>query len=180
MKAVLQDGKVTGFVSDSMGAANVMQRTPGWALGSWNWPLFGYSIAVLLAMLLLWPVQAIVRGVHGERFPLSGRRALLYRLSRVSAVVQLAGYLAWTYVLTQGLNVYHIDDTLDGPMRVGQVLCFLGIAGAVIQVWSMVAAWTGRPSSWWAKLSTLLVAVAGLAFAWFAFTQHLLGPSTLF
>jgi hypothetical protein len=98
----------------------------------------------------------------------------------VAAIVQLAAFGAWAYVLTQGLNVYHIDDTLDGAIRTGQILCLLGVVGAGLQVWSMAAAWTSRPSSWWARLSTLLVAVAGLAFAWFAVTQHLLGPSTLF
>jgi hypothetical protein len=131
-------------------------------------------------MLLLWPVQAIVRRAHGRSFPLSGRRALLYRLSRVSAIVQLLGFAAYAYLVTQGVNVYHIDDSLDGALRTAQLICLLGVVGAAIQLWAMVAAWTTQPTSWWAKLSTLLVAVAGVAFAWLAFTQHLLGPSTLF
>lgn len=180
LKAIVKDGKVTGYVTDSMRAANVMQRVPGWALASWNGPLLAYCIAVLLVMLVLWPVQAIVRRAHGESFPLSGRRAMLYRLSRASAIVQLAGLAAYGVILSGGLNVYHLDDTLNGSIRLGQLLCLLGVIGAVIQVWSMAAAWTARPSSWWAKLSTLLVAIAGLAFVWFVFTQHLLGPSTQF
>jgi hypothetical protein len=163
-----------------MRAVNVMQRVPFWADAGWNLPLLGATVAVLLAMLLLWPIQAIVRWRHQAAFPHAGRRAMLYRLTRVSAVVQLLAFGVWAQVLTSAINVYHIDVTIDPLLRTAQAITFLGVVGTVIELWNLVAAWTTRPSGWWTKLSTLLVALAGLAFAWFAVTQHLLGPGTLF
>ena len=41
-------------------------------------------------MLVLWPVQALVRRRYGKTFPLAGRDAMLYRAVRLAAIADLA------------------------------------------------------------------------------------------
>ena len=50
----------------------------------------------------------------------------------------------------------------------------------MIELANAAIAWRTAPSSWWAKASTVLVAAAGLGFAWFVLSLKLVTASTLF
>jgi len=179
LAALVKDGKVVHFGEDDDGAIIVSQPVPGWADSSWNMPLLGAMVAVLLATVLLWPIQAIVRWRHGERFALSGRTAMLYRLVRVTALIDLivlGGFLMIVQsVSSGGLGVF--DDPLDIWLRLLQLLCVLGVIGAGLAVWNAVRVWGERGRSWWARTSVTLIAAACLAFVWFVITLQLVTPS---
>jgi CubicO group peptidase (beta-lactamase class C family) len=174
LAAVVKDGKVVNFTSDDLPPVLQFQPVPGWAQASWSLPLLGAAVGVLLLTLLLWPLQVLVRRRYGQRFELVGRRAMLYRLTRLAAFVQLAGlgaYLAFVALLTGGLA--NADSPTDPVLILAQGLCVLGVLGVAVMAWNAVAVWTSPGRSWWARLSSALILLAGAAFAWFVFTLHL-------
>jgi hypothetical protein len=144
---------------------------------SWNLPLLIGMCGVLAAAFLLWPIQALVRRRHGRKFPLSGRTALLYRAVRVTALIDLVA-LGGFVIIAQaaGTNLAIFDDPLDIWLRVLQLLCLLGVVGAGLAVWNAVRVWTEGGRSWWAKTSVSAIALALVAFVWFAVSLQLISP----
>lgn len=178
LAAVVKDGKVVQFGADDLAAIMVFQPTPFAASSSWNLPLMMGMVAVLLATLLLWPVQILVRRRYGQSFSLAGRDALLYRAVRVTALIDLVvlgGFFAIAQATSSNLSLF--DDPLDIWLRVLQLLCVLGIVGAGLAVWNAVRVWTQGGRSWWAKVSVTVVTLALLAFVWFVFSLQLITPS---
>jgi CubicO group peptidase (beta-lactamase class C family) len=178
LAALVKDGKVVHFAMDDLGAIMVFQPVPGWASAGWNLPLLMAMIAVLLATVVLWPIQVLVRRSHGERFPLSGRTATLYRAVRVTALIDLlalGGFLTIASSLQGNLAMF--DDGLDIWLRVLQLLCLIGVIGAGLAVWNAVRVWGERGRSWWAKVSVTVIAAACLAFVWFVITLQLITPA---
>jgi hypothetical protein len=133
---------------------------------------------MLIGALVLWPLQIFTRWRYGQSFPLSGRRATTYRLARVGAILQVAGFGAY-FVLFQALlgGSLNADPSLTPLLVLCKTLCALGLIGTLLEAWNTITVWTTPPSSWWAKASSLLILVAGLGFAWFALSLHLASPS---
>jgi CubicO group peptidase (beta-lactamase class C family) len=178
MAARVEGGKIVYFGMANHAAFMVEQPVPGWASQSWNIPLFFFTLAVLLGCVLLWPVQAIVRWRHGERFPLKGRTAMLYRAVRIGALfdlLALAGFVKIATSIQGDLGIF--SDGLDPWLRLLQLFCLIGFAGAVLSVWNAVRVWTEPGRSWWAKLSVTLIMLALAAFVWFALSLQLVSLS---
>jgi CubicO group peptidase (beta-lactamase class C family) len=178
LAAVVQDGKVQSLNEDDLGAIWVDQPVPFAANGGWNVPLLIGMCAVFALMLLLWPVQALARRHYGQRFPLAGRDATLYRAVRLAAIADLAalgGYVAVAQAASVKLGLF--DDALDPWLRLLQLLCLLGVVGAVMGVWNAVRVWRDGSRSWWAKTSVTATALALLAFVWFVISLQLVTPS---
>jgi len=171
LAAVVKDGKVIQFGEDDLAAIMVFQPVPFAANSSWNLPLLLAMVAVLFTTLILWPIQAMVRRRYGQTFPLSGTTAMLYRAVRVAAFADLVA-LAGFFVIVQSANsnIAVFDDPLDLWLRVLQLLCLLGVAGAGLAVWNALRVWTEAGRSWWAKTSVTVVTAALLAFVWFVVT----------
>jgi hypothetical protein len=117
-------------------------------------------------------VQALVRRRYGAAFPLQGRAALLYRAARIGAAVQIAALLAWGFLFANLSNATS-DGSLDGVMRVAQILCALGVLGTIVMLLNAVVAWVDAGRSWSGRIFATLLAVAGVAFAWFVITLQL-------
>ncbi|WP_372783190.1 serine hydrolase domain-containing protein [Phenylobacterium sp.] len=177
LAAVVKDGKVTGFGEDDLAAIMVFQPVPFAASSAWNVPLLIGMCGVLLAMLALWPVQALVRRRYGQSFPLSGRTAMLYRAVRVAGLLDLlalAGYVGIAQAAST--KIYLFDDALDIWLRLLQLVCLLGVIGAGLSVWNAVRVWTEAGRSWWAKTSVTGIMLALLAFVWFVVSLQLVSP----
>jgi len=134
--------------------------------------------AILALMILLWPVQALVRRRYGQAFPLAGRDAMLYRAVRLAAICDLAA-LAGYVVIAQSANtnIGIFDDPLDPWLRVLQVLCLLGVVGAALGIWNTVRVWGASGRSWWAKTSVTITTLALIAFVWFVVSLQLVTAS---
>jgi hypothetical protein len=135
-------------------------------------------VGVFLAMLVLWPIQALVRRRYGQRFPLAGRDALLYRTARITALIDLVVLVSFLLIVqSAGTNISVFDDSLDIWLRLLQLLCLLGIVGAGLSVWNAVRVWTDAGRSWWAKTSVTATMVALLAFVWFVVSLQFITAS---
>jgi CubicO group peptidase (beta-lactamase class C family) len=178
LKAVLKDGKVAHFTYDELPAIEVFQPVPAAYNASLNSLAFALAFAILLMTVVLWPISILVRRRYGQRFTLSGRPALLYRLVRVSALVDLITAAGWLTALTMvGSNLGLLDDPLDGWLRLLQLGSLLGVVGAGVALFNLVVVWGDRARSWWAKTSSVLIALACLIMVWFVFLLHMLSPS---
>jgi hypothetical protein len=152
----------------------VLQPVPPWAQSSWNLPALGASLAVLVLMVLLWPVQALVRRRYGQKFALVGARATLYRLTRFTALAQIAGLVAYAVLISLFISgKVAADDSLDPLLIAAQVLCIVGALGALIMAANAVVVWSSPGRSWWARLSSTLILLAGVYYAWFVVVWRL-------
>jgi hypothetical protein len=133
---------------------------------------------VLALMVALWPVQVLVRRRYGQRFALAGRPAWLYRGVRVAAIVDLVALGGFvTIAQSANTNLGIFDDPLDLWLRLLQLLCLLGVAGAALAVWNAVEVYRDGARSWWAKTSATIIALALLSFVWFVVSLQLVTPS---
>ena len=139
------------------------------------------SLAVLTIAAVLWPVTALVRRHYRATFRLRGLSALLYRLVRLAAVVDVLLALGWmTLLAAMGKSITLLNDPLDPWLRTLQVLGVLGLLGAVVGVLNLVQVFRGGGRSWWSKLTALALAFATVSAAWLIVGQHLITASLEF
>ncbi|MDP2915616.1 MAG: serine hydrolase domain-containing protein [Candidatus Aminicenantes bacterium] len=178
LAAVVKDGKVVNFTSDELPPVMVLQPVPGRASAAWNMPLLYAMVVVLMLAVLLWPVTALVRRHYGRPLPLAGWEAVLYRLTRVVALIDLLALLTYVLIISLFSNGTLTADVAADPfIRVAQGLCLLGVIGAVLALWNAFLAWTRKGRSRWAKISATVIALACVAFVWFVITLRLVTAS---
>jgi CubicO group peptidase (beta-lactamase class C family) len=178
LAAVVKNGKVVNFTNNDEPPVFVDQPVPFSAQASWNVPAIEASVAILLLCVVLWPVQALVRRRYGQTFMLTGMSAWLYRGTRVVALIELVALALYAAVFSTLMKSNALaDDPLDGMIRLAQVFCVLGVLGVLVTAWNAVVVW-GRPGrSWWARLSSLLIFLATVDFAWIVLSLKLVTPS---
>ncbi len=178
LAAAVKDGKVASFAEDDLGAIFIFQPTPFAFNSSWTLPLLVGMCVVLAGMLVLWPIQILVRRRYGREFPLSGTTAMLYRAVRIAALADLVALGGFVQIAqAAGSNIGLFDNPLDIWLRLLQLLCLVGVVGAGLAVWNMVRVWGEAGRSWWAKASVTITAAALLAFVWFVVTLQFITPS---
>jgi CubicO group peptidase (beta-lactamase class C family) len=178
LAAVVKDGKVVQFGEDDLAAIEVFQPVPFASDAGWNLPLMFGMVGVFLAMLALWPIQALVRRRYAQPFPLTGRDAMLYRAARITALIDLVVLVSFVMIVqSANTNISVFDDSLDIWLRLLQLLCLLGIVGAALSVWNAIRVWTGAGRSWWAKTSVTVTTLALLAFVWFVVSLQFITAS---
>ena len=64
------------------------------------------------------------------------------------------------------------DPSLTPLLITCKAICILGLAGLLLEAWNTLTVW-GGPSSWWGKLSSVLILLGGVGFAWFALSLNL-------
>jgi CubicO group peptidase (beta-lactamase class C family) len=181
MAAAVKNGKVTFLATDDIPPAIVLMPAPAAVNGGWAMPLLFGALGVLGLCVVLWPISTIVRWRTGGSFKLSGREAMLHRLVRAAAIVDLIVVVGWLMLFsTLGSNIAMLDDPIDPWLHLMQFLSLLGLAGAAIGLWNLVTVWTDGSRSWWGKLSSLFLALALVAGAYFILVLHLLGPTVSF
>lgn len=173
--AEVKDGKVINLATDVLPPVMVLQPVPGWMSAAWNLPLFYVMIGILLLTVILWPVVALVRKHFQKPFPFSGSDARLYRLTRVAAILDLLGLLAYALLLSmlQSDRLFP-DASADLMIRIAQIICLLGVIGTIVILWNAARAWKGKGRSRWNKISSTVIALAGLAFVWFVIILKLI------
>jgi CubicO group peptidase (beta-lactamase class C family) len=178
MAAVVKNGKVVNFANNDEPPVLVDQPVPLWAQASWNVRAIEASVAILVLCVLLWPTQALVRRRYGQSFALTGRGAWLYRGTRLVALVDLIGLVLYAIIFSLFMKAATAaDDPMDGLIRVAQIFCALGVLGVIVTAWNLVTVWTRPGRSWWASVSSLLLFLATLDFAWIVFSLQLVAPS---
>ncbi|HEY3812760.1 MAG TPA: serine hydrolase domain-containing protein [Caulobacteraceae bacterium] len=169
MAARFVDGRLIGFTSDDEPPVLLFQPAPSWANPL---PLF-LSLGYIVMFVLLWPITAWARARYGQRFALEGTPAKTYRFVRIAAIVDVVIVVLWGLVVA-GLS----GGGNDAILLTAGLAGFLSIVAAAIGLWNLLVVWRDGGRSWFAKVSSLLIALALIVFAWVLFTLHLMGWST--
>ena len=172
MAATVEHGRVISFRQEDDPAVEMQIAVPASIDGRWMMPLLLASLALLILCVALWPISAMARWRYGHRFELKGRAAMAYRLVRVAAIVTLALVASWMMLL--GHDFGGFDTPLDKWLRLLQLIAVLAIAGAGVGLWNLATVWRDSARSWFAKLSSALIATALLFGVWCIFDLHLI------
>jgi hypothetical protein len=140
---------------------------------TWNQPLFYLTMGILTLAAVTWPAAAIIRRRYGHTFELTGRAALLYRLTRAVCLVNLAFAGLWCWFMTHQSPDW-LSSSNDGIIRLIQVVGLVGVVGVIAPVANVATVFADSERSWWAKVSSVGIAAACLACIWFAFSLHLI------
>ncbi len=178
MAAKMVDGRVRAVWFDETVPAFVLQPVPASQDAAWILPLLGASVALLAIVALCWPLTAFVRWRYGRSFVHAGRRALAYRLVRFVAlldVVFVVGMVAT--LISTASNEAALEGGSDGVLRLFQLTGLLALSALLVGPWNLVEVWRDKTSSWWAKLTAVLVTLAFFSISYLGFAVHLLTTS---
>jgi CubicO group peptidase (beta-lactamase class C family) len=174
--AKTDNGHVTELVGDALPQILALQKASWWQSSSINMPVFFGMLAMLALTVIFWPIKGVLRWRYGASFALSGRQAVLYRLTRIVAlcdVILFAGVLGYlTYAENNHLEL--LSPSYDWVLRLIQFFGFVGTVGVFVPVLNVVAAFPGKGRPWWTKGTDVLVALAAILSAWYAISQHFL------
>lgn len=173
MAAVVEGGKVIRIMTDDQPPVLSLQPVSGAMSATWNLPLFYAALGILAIAAVTWPAAAIIRRRYGHSFELTGRAALLYRLTRAVCVVDLAFAGLWFWFLSHKGSEW-FSSSNDGLIRLIQLVGLVGVVGAVAPLAYVGVVFADPARSWWAKVSSLSIAVACLAFIWFVISLKLI------
>jgi CubicO group peptidase (beta-lactamase class C family) len=174
--AKTKDGHVTELVTDSIPQILAFTRAAWWQSSKLNLPLFFGMLAMLALTVIFWPIKAILGWRHGASFALEGREAMLYRLTRVVALCDLALFGGVLGFFTVALNNHleFLSTSHDWIIRIIQIVGLIGTVGVVVPLLNVGAAFGNSDRPWWTKGTDVLVALACVLSVWYAFSQHLL------
>lgn len=143
-------------------------------------PLLMLAIGILLITLVLWPVRAIVRWRYGRQFEPDGQEAMAYRLTRVGIGLVFLFLIAWILVFqTLMSNLSGLSGGFIAQLRVTQFIQLFLYAALAVAVWNIWVVWTNG-QSWFAKVSSVLIALSILMIVFFAGSNGLLSLGTNF
>jgi CubicO group peptidase (beta-lactamase class C family) len=176
LAAQLAHGEVVRFSIDELSPFMVFDRAPWYQDGAWLLPLLYASVGALVLTALLWPVAALARRHYRARLDLDPSSLRAFKLSRIAAVLILAGLGLWAFTVFRMLdNLNDLSASFDPVVHLAQAfgaLVFIG--GFAAMLWNLVVAWTGS-RRWPARLWSILLALAAFVVLWVAFAFHLIG-----
>ena len=167
--AVVRDGQVQVLTTDDLPAAAVLQPVPAGLRMTWLGPALAAALAVLALTIVLWPVAALVRRRYGAPTLLKGRDLTLYRLVRLTALLDVAFLIGWAATLVwMGSDIPRLNGHMDPWLRTLQGVGVLGLIGGVIALANLVLVFVDARRGWWAKLSNLAIVLAIGVVTWVA------------
>jgi CubicO group peptidase (beta-lactamase class C family) len=150
---------------------------PYWRSAALNVPLLICAVLVLCSAAVAWPVAAVVRRRFASRLMIEPREALARRWAQVAVAIALLFLLAYLFLIAViAGNPSLMDIGLDPWIRAVQCVGLLSVITAPGALWHAWSACRGS-RGWWAKASSILVALAILGIVWFSLAFHLLSAS---
>ena len=178
LAAKVVNGKVQAVWVDEQVPAFVLQPVPASRNKGWILPLLGTSILTLAIVALSWPLSAFIRSRYRWSFAHDGRRALAYRLVRLIAATDVIFVLGMaSTIISTASRTDSLTGATDPVFRVFQLFGLLGLAGVAVGPWNLVEVWGDKASTWWAKLTAILVTLAFVSVSYLGFAVHFLTAS---
>jgi CubicO group peptidase (beta-lactamase class C family) len=133
------------------------------------------SLAIMVAVLLTWPVAAVVRRRYDRRLELSGRDRALRILSRVVLAWNVASVVLFLVLGARASQtIGRLNSDLTTPLRAIQIMFFLGLIGTIVLALNAFRVWFQPGRGWAARVAETSALVAAIAFAWMLFNWNLL------
>jgi CubicO group peptidase (beta-lactamase class C family) len=157
------------------------QRVPWYNNKRLITPIIGGNLLLVALTVLLWPVAVVIRKRYQRPLFTSKADRVLYFLTRVVCLGELILILAPAIALGQGLeHVVILGNAIDPWLSAFHIFGWCVLAGIILLV---IAA--GRFAKLpghglWFRAHAILLALGGIAFGFFVWQCHLLGPSLKF
>ncbi|HEX3406456.1 MAG TPA: serine hydrolase, partial [Caulobacteraceae bacterium] len=175
IQGTVSGGKVTRWSSDSAAPIFVYVRPGGLAGAGLEMPLALAALGFLVLTALSWPAAALARRRYGRTFPHAGARALLYRLTRICAVLAPVAIILWAVV------VQLVSETTGAAVGVmlhaAQAVSFLAFAGGTAAALVNLVMVFRKKADLSARLFAVVLLAAFAFMLWIALTYHLIGIS---
>jgi CubicO group peptidase (beta-lactamase class C family) len=176
--AVIRDGAVQSLTTDDAPAVEVLQPVPAGLRLSWLGPALAAAMAVLALTVALWPITALVRWRYHAPSSLTGRPLALYRLVRMTALLDIIFLVGWTATLVwMSSDISRLNGRLDPWLRALQVVGALGLIGGALALWNLIEVFIVGRRGYWAKLSNLAIVLAFAVVTWVEFCINAFSPS---
>lgn len=174
LAADVANGQVTRFSAEPYAAIMVFQRQPSWA--GLLMPLAIGSLLVLLLTVLAWPISALVRRHYRVRYALGGADARAHRWVRIAALLVVLAVLGLVLLVVKMMSDLNMmTPAADAKIIALRVFTLVVLPlGALAGLWNAKTVLAGR-RSWWAKLWSILLAIAFLVLLWLGLRYHLPG-----
>lgn len=174
LAADVAGGKVTRFSAEPYAAIMVFQRQPAWA--ALLMPLAVASLLALLLTVLAWPISALVRRHYGVRYALGGKDARAHRWVRIAALLVLVAVLGLVVMVVMMMS----DLNMMTPAADAKIIALRVFTLVVLPLGALAGLWNAKTvlagsRSWWAKLWSIVLAIAFLALLWLGLRYHLPG-----
>lgn len=136
--------------------------------------VFGIASLILIANLVLWPVAALIRWRYYTGLEWRTPAHLL----RVGTMAASAALLTMIFgigsVFVPRLDdPWTLDSTLDGSLRLFQLIGIIGAIATIIPIVNAAQSWTNPLRGFLGRLKETAVALSCLAVIWFAWTMNL-------
>jgi CubicO group peptidase (beta-lactamase class C family) len=166
--ARVENGHVKWLSSDIFPPIMVFQKVPFWRSPALVLPALGASFLMLALTVLFWPIKAVLRWRYGQRFGRRGRELMLYRLTRVAALLYVVALGGWGWFLLAGqAHLAVFNSPSDGWIRLLQLLSAAAIAGTLVSIFEFTTALRDRERPWWTKATDGLIVLASVILAAF-------------
>lgn len=167
----VENGKVVTWLPNGYSTFQLLP-VPALKSNALNLPPLFASLGILMLATLMWPMAAAVRRHYGQVLELPERERRSHQWTRYAALAAVVFVLGWlVFMMVAGVTA--LDVKLDPWLRVIQFIGLLCVVGAGVAVWNAWLTCTG-PRRVWAKLWSVLVALALLDLVWFSFTFGLI------
>jgi len=179
-----------GFRRDASGAVGEMlpfpaiyegQRVPWYAGKIFVGFLIGGSLLLALLTVLLWPVAVVIRKRYQRPLFSTKSDRVLYFVSRIVCLGEVAFILTPIVALSQGLeHIVILGDAINPWLRAFHMIGWILIAGVVLLI-VVAIRFVRLPSlGRWFRAHAILLAAGGIVFGVFAWQYHLLDGSLKF
>ncbi|HKD55377.1 MAG TPA: serine hydrolase domain-containing protein, partial [Steroidobacteraceae bacterium] len=175
LSAKVVDGKPVLWSFDLLSPFMVFERVPWYANSAWLKPLLLVSVAVLLLTAVFWPVTAWVRRRYKAPLLLAPAELKAYRLSRIGAILVLAGLAVWGLLVAMLLKDFTRADSSSDPFlwfaEIFGTVAFIG--GLILVLPNLRAVWRGK-RRWPAKVWSVALTLSAVMVLWVALVFRLI------
>jgi CubicO group peptidase (beta-lactamase class C family) len=143
--------------------------------------VFGIASLILILNVVLWPVAALIRWRYYTGLEWRTPAHVLRAGTMAASAALLTMIFGIGSVFVPRLDdPWTLDSTLDGSLRLFQMIGIAGAIGTVIPIINAAQSWTNPLRGFLGRLKETAVALSCLALIWFAWTMNLFDQSLRF
>jgi len=143
--------------------------------------VLGIASLILILNLVLWPVAALIRWRYYTGLEWRTPAHLLRAGTMAAAAALLTMIFGIAGVFIPRLDdPWTLDGSLDGQLRMFQMIGMAGAVGTIIPIVNAAQSWTNPLRGFLGRIKETAVALSCLALIWFAWTMNLFDQSLRF